>query len=74
MCGALTMGFMSLKLRRFKYAGMEHHEAPRDYNMIFNIMNDAIMGFTGYLGAQWFACDYTYKHRQYILERMHFER
>ena len=72
--GAITMGFMSLRWRRFKYAGMEHHEAPRDYNMVLHMVNDIVFGFTGFMAGQWFACDYTYKQRQYVLERIHFER
>ena len=68
------MGFMSLRYRRFKFSQIEAHEAPRDYNMLGNIMNDSIMAFTGYLMGHYMACDWIYKHRQYIIERLHFER
>tara|TARA_B110000285_G_C14762921_1_gene440363 strand:- start:274 stop:438 length:165 start_codon:yes stop_codon:yes gene_type:complete len=54
---------MSLRYRRMKYAGIEAHEAPRDYNMVGNIINDSIMAFSGYLMGHYMACDWIYKHR-----------
>ena len=61
--GAVGMGFMSLRFRKFRYSIMESHEAPRNYNMINNIMTDSAMAFTGYMIGHFLSCDYIYKHR-----------
>ena len=42
--------------------------------MLGKLMNDIFMGVLGYLGSHLMSCDYIYKHRQYVIERMHFER
>ena len=74
LLGALGMGFISFRMRKFKVAKMEHHEAGRDPNMLGHILNDIILASLGYVGAHLMCCDYIYKHRQYVIERMHFER
>ena len=53
---------------------MEVHEAPRDPNILSNVLNDMICGVTGYLTAHLICCDYIYKHRQYVIERINFEK
>ena len=72
--GALTLGFASYRFRRLKYAGMEAHEAPRDLNLPGSLINDLMMAVVGYMGAHLLTCDYIYKHRQYIIERLNFEK
>ena len=74
LLGALGMGLASLKFRKMRISQMANHEAPRDPNMLGNVLNDIFMGVFGYLGAHLITCDYIYKHRQYVIERMHFER
>lgn len=41
---------------------------------MFNALNDFICGITGYLTAHFICCDYIYKHRQYVIERISFEK
>ena len=63
LLGALGAGLLSLRFRKFKFSKMEAHEAPRDPNMLSNVLNDMICGLTGYLIAHLICCDYIYKHR-----------
>ena len=42
--------------------------------MLTAVLNDAFTGLCGYITAHLICCDYIYKHRQYIIERMHLER
>ena len=72
--GAVGFGFMSLKYRKMRFSMMEAHEAPRDYQMLNKVLTDSGMAFTGYMMAHYLSCDYIYKHRQYVIERMHCER
>ena len=74
LLGALGMGLASLKFRKMKISQTSNHEAPRDPNMLGNVLNDLFLGTLGYLSAHLITCDYIYKHRQYVIERMHFER
>ena len=53
---------------------MKAEEAPRDYNMAQKVLNDAILALVGYCGGHLIACDYAYKHRQYIIQRIYFEK
>lgn len=71
MIGALTCGFLSFKYRRMKISMLEPHEASRDQNFIMSVFNDAISVLLGYVGAHLLACDYIYKRRTYILERLY---
>lgn len=71
---ALTFGYMSFKYRRMQYSMIEAHEAPRDLNLIGGIINDALSVFFGYMLGHLFACDYIYKKRPYVIERLAFER
>ena len=61
--GAISFGFISYKLRSIRYASMEAHEAPRDFNAPMNILNSALMGVLGFFGGHLFGCDYIYKNR-----------
>ena len=38
------------------------------------MLNDLLMGFCGFVGAQLLSADYIYKHRQYVLERIYYEK
>ena len=42
--------------------------------MIGALVNDLMMAGVGYMGAHLISCDYIYKHRQYVVERLVFER
>ena len=42
---------------------MEAHEAPRNYQMLNNVLTDSAMAFTGYMIGHYLSCDYIYKHR-----------
>ena len=42
--------------------------------MLGNVLNDIMMITLGYMGSHLIAVDYIYKHRQYVIERLHFER
>ena len=72
--GSLSLGLMSFKFRKMRVAGMEHTEAKRDPNLLGNVLNDIMMIGIGYMASHLIACDYIYKHRQYVIERLHFER
>ena len=72
--GAVTMGFISLKLRRMKISSLGVEGTPRDQEMVINMLNDAIMAFIGAVVGQVISCDYIYKHRLYVLERIYYER
>lgn len=73
--GALTCGFMSYRFRRLKISTLQPHEAPRESNFIVNvILNDALSALLGYTLGNLIACDYTYKRRMYVLERLYFEK
>ena len=74
LLGTLGMGLASLKFRRFKLSQIANHEAKRDPNMGGNVINDISFAVLGYLGTHLLSIDYIYKHRQYVIERLHFER
>ena len=57
-----------------KYSMIEAHDAGRDNQFFIGALNDLTAALIGYFGGHLFACDYIYKHRQYILERLYFER
>lgn len=65
---------MSFRFRRMKISMMEPHEAKRDTQFITSLLNDAISAFIGYTIGSLIACDYIYKHRTYIIERLYFEK
>lgn len=71
---AITFGYMSFRFRRMKMSMIEAHEAPRDMNFLVNVINDAILIFFGYTIGHLIACDYIYKRRTYIMERLYFEK
>ena len=68
------MGFMSIKLRKFQLSKIEHYEAKRDPEFMYNVLNDATMALVGFFISHLISVDYIYKHRQYVIERMHLER
>ena len=74
LLGACGFGLLSFRIRKFRISSIEHYEAGRDPNMLSNIINDIFMALFGYIGSHLMCCDYIYKHRQYVIERMHFER
>ena len=57
-----------------KYSMIEAHEAGRDNQFFLGVLNDLTFALIGYFSGHLIACDYIYKHRQYILERLYFER
>jgi hypothetical protein len=74
LLGAVSAGLLSFRYRKFKLSQMEVHEATRDPNILSNILNDMMCGITGYLISHLICCDYIYKHRQYVIERVNFEK
>ncbi|CDW81990.1 UNKNOWN [Stylonychia lemnae] len=72
--GCLTLGFMSFRARRFKLSGIEGHQQSRDPQFLINVLNDGVSAFVGFVCGQLIACDYIYKHRQYVMERLFFEK
>ena len=71
---AMTFGFFSYRTRKAKFSQMQPHEAPRDMHMLTSLINDLFAATVGYMFGHMLSCDYIYKHRQYIIERLHFER
>jgi hypothetical protein len=39
-----------------------------------NILNDISLAVIGYFSFHLLSCDYIYKHRQYVIERLAFEK
>ena len=72
--GSLTMGFASYRIRKARIAAIDYHNAPRDMNILGALINDLMMAAIGYMGSHLLCCDYIYKHRQYVVERLVFER
>jgi hypothetical protein len=72
----LTCGFMSYRYRRMRVSMFEAHEAAKNVSAFDwqHIFNDAIMAFIGFTAGSLFACDYVYKRRMYVIERLHFEK
>ena len=73
---ALTMGFMSFRYRRMKVSMLEAHQAAKGVSSFqwAHVFNDAVLAFLGYTLGNLLACDYIYKRRIYIVERLHFEK
>ena len=73
---AMTLGFMSYRYRRMKVSMLEAHEAAKGVSSFqwAHIFNDAVMAFMGFTLGNLLACDYIYKRRIYIVERLHFEK
>ena len=57
-----------------KISNSEIYEAGRDPNFVMSMVNDLMAGIFGFFAGHFVACDYIYKHRQYVLERLYFER
>ena len=74
MLGAIGMGLLSFKYRKMKVASIENYEAKVDPNLLSHVLNDMSLAALGYFVSHIFVCDYIYKHRQYVIERMHYER
>jgi hypothetical protein len=74
MGGALGFGFLSFKLRRIRFGAMEAEMAPRDLNFTVSVLNDFTYGLVGYFLGHFMACDYIYKHRRYVRERVYYEQ
>jgi hypothetical protein len=72
--GAITCGFMSFRWRRMKISMIEAHEAKRESEFLINIFNDAVSALLGFTIGNLIACDYIYKHRTYVVERLFFEQ
>ena len=72
----LTCGFMSYRYRRMKVSMFEAHEAAKNVSAFDwqHIFNDAISAFVGFTAGSLIACDYIYKRRMYVIERLHFEK
>lgn len=72
--GALMMGYISFKLRRIRIGAAGNQEyTARQNELAHNIINDAMMGVAGFFIGHFISCDYMYKNRQYVLQRMEFE-
>ena len=74
--GAMTLGFMSYRYRRMRVSMLEAHEASQNVSAFLpqHVLNDAISAFLGFTLGNVLACDYIYKRRIYIVERLHFEK
>ncbi len=72
----LTCGFMSYRYRRMRVSMFEAHEAAKNVSAFDwqHIFNDAISAFVGFTVGSLIACDYIYKRRMYVIERLHFEK
>jgi hypothetical protein len=72
----LTCGFMSYRFRRMRVSMTEAHEAAKNVSAFDwqHIFNDAISAFVGFTAGSLIACDYIYKRRVYVIERLHFEK
>jgi len=73
MGGAIAFGYMSFKMRRIRVGSLESNLAPRDAELPISILNDFMMAVFGYVCGHLLSCDYIYKHRQYILQRLYLE-
>lgn len=67
---------MSFRYRRMKVSMLEAHEMSANVSafQLQHILNDAIWAFLGYTMGNLIGCDYIYKRRTYIVERLHFEK
>ena len=67
---------MSFRYRRMRVSMLEPHEAAKGVSsfQFTHILNDAMSAFLGYTLGNLIACDYIYKRRMYVIERLHFER
>jgi hypothetical protein len=74
LVGAIGCGFFSYMRRKGFYASTEYYNMPRDLNLLGALVNDLFCAAIGYVGAHLFCCDYIYKNRQYVIERLHYER
>ncbi len=74
--GALTLGYMSYRHRRMKVSMLEPHEAAQNVSsfQLQHVLNDAMAAFIGFTFGNIMACDYIYKRRVYVIERLHFEK
>ncbi len=72
----MTLGFMSFRYRRMRISMMEASDASKGVNAFQPqyILNDAISAFIGFTFGNILACDYIYKRRTYVVERLHFEK
>lgn len=57
-----------------KISMIESHEAKMDNNLLISVLNDALSVVLGYTFGNLVACDYIYKRRTYILERLYVEK
>ncbi len=73
MGGAIAFGYISFKMRRIRIGSLESNLAPMDSELAINILNDLMFGVMGYFCGHLMSCDYIYKHRQYVLQRVYLE-
>jgi len=50
------------------------HEVALDGGLLAGYLNDLLAGICGFTFGHLFVCNYTYKHRQYVIERLNFEK
>ena len=74
MGASVAFGWISFRGRRSKIGAEGLEYAVRETEMSMNILNDAMMGLIGYFCGHFVACDYIYKHRQYVLQRVYLEQ
>ena len=75
MLGACGLGLLSFKYRKLKVSQVESmHETKVDPNLLGEVINDICVAGLGYIVSHLLCCDYIYKHRQYVIERLHYER
>lgn len=73
--GAIAVGYMSFKMRRIRIGAVgENAHIGKDADPMHNILNDGLMALFGYFVGHLLSCDYIYKSRQYVLQRIYFEQ
>jgi len=71
MGGAIVLGFFSFRMRRINFQMNENVEIK---NFIAYMANDVMFAFFGYVLGHGFACDYIFKKRLYVRDRLHYEK
>jgi hypothetical protein len=71
--GACAFGYVSFKIRRGHIGAQGVEHAARENELAMNMLNDALSGLLGFFIGHFISCDYMYKHRQYVLQRIYLE-
>ena len=66
---ALVFGFGSFMFRKVRIGSVGAEGVSKESKVLATIFTDAVCAFAGWNLGHFFACDYIYKHRQYVIER-----